>query len=259
MQAIYLPGGGALHALHPLTKLCGAALLIGATYLLPWWWAPLAVVAAVAAVAAATVGVGAIFRPTLIFMLPLLISLLLIQGLLFPPARTTPIALGPIVIWADGLRFAGLTAARLLALATSTLLALRTTHPADLVFVLTERGLPRGVGYVLLVALQLVPDMGARATAVLEAQQARGLETGNPLRRLAGLPALVGPLLVGALMDVESRAMAIEGRGFYAPGRQTNLRRIPNTPGQRAARALILVAGAALIGWRLLRALGLAQ
>lgn len=256
MQAIYLPGGGALHALHPLTKLCGAALLIGATYLLPWWWTPLAVVAIVAALAAPTVGLGAIFRPILLFMLPLLISLVLIQGLLFPPARTAPIVLGPVTLWADGLRFAGLTAARLLALASSTLLALRSTHPADLVFVLTERGLPRSVGYVLLVALQLVPDMGARATAVLEAQQARGLEAGSPLRRLAGLPALVGPLLVGALVDVESRAMAIEGRGFYAPGRRTNLRRIPDTAGQRAARALMLAALAALIGWRLLRAAG---
>lgn len=258
MQAIYLPGGGWLHALHPLTKLCGAALLIGATYLLPWWWAPLAVAAVVAALAAATLGLAAIFRPVLIFMLPLLISLLLIQGLLFPPARTAPIALGPLVLWADGLRFAGLTAARLLALASSTLLALRSTHPADLVFVLTERGLPRSVGHVLLVALQLVPDMGARAAAVLEAQQSRGLEIGNPLRRLAGLPALVGPLLVGALVDVESRAMALEGRGFYAPGRRTNLRRIPDSRGQRAARALMLLALAGLIVWRLLGALGVA-
>jgi len=256
MQSVYLPGRSALHALHPLTKLFGAALLIGATYLLPVWWAPLAVCALVLALAAPTIGAGALLRPVLAVLLPLLLSLLLIQGILFPPERTEPIALGPLTLWGDGLRFAGLIAARLLALAMSTLLALRTTHPADLVFVLAERGLPRGVGYVLLVALQLVPDMAARAGAVLEAQRARGLETGNPVQRLAGLPGLVGPLLVGALADVESRAMAIEGRAFYAPTPHSNLRRIPDSPGQRAARGLMLLALAALIAWRAIAAFG---
>lgn len=256
MQPIYMPGASLLHRLHPLTKLAGAALLIGLTYLLPWWWAPLAICAVVVALAAATIGAGAIFRPTLVFLLPLLISLLLIQGVLFPPERTMPIQLGPLTIWGDGLRFAGLIGARLLALASITLLALRTTHPADLVFVLNELGLPRGIGYVLLVALQLVPDMGARAGAVREAQQARGLEISNPLRRMASLPALVGPLLVGAIVDVEGRAMAIEGRGFYVPTPRTSLRRIPDSPTQRTARLLMLLALAGLIVWRALSALG---
>ena len=80
------------------------------------------------------------------------------------------------------------------------LLLLRTTHPADLVFALTEHSLPRSFCYILLVTLQIIPDMSARATAILEAQRSRGLETQGGLRQVRALAPLVGPLVVGALV-----------------------------------------------------------
>jgi energy-coupling factor transport system permease protein len=127
------------------------------------------------------------------------------------------------------------------------LLVLQSTHPADLVFALTERGLPRSIGYVLLVALQLVPDMSARATAILEAQRSRGLETQRGIMKVRAIVPLVGPLIVGALVDVEERAMALESRAYMAPGPKTNLRQLVDTPAQRVARLLMLVAIVALI------------
>ncbi|HEY3232398.1 MAG TPA: energy-coupling factor transporter transmembrane component T, partial [Roseiflexaceae bacterium] len=151
----------------------------------------------------------------------------------------------------EGLEFAFLTSTRLLAFTGTFLLLLQTTHPADLVFALTERGLPRSIGYILLVSLQIVPDMSARTTAILEAQRSRGLETQGGLRRVRAIVPLVGPLVVGALVDVEERAMALESRAYTAPGPKSSLRQLVDSTGQRVTRLLMLLATVALIAGRI--------
>jgi energy-coupling factor transport system permease protein len=244
-------GTSLLHRLHPLTKLVAAALVIAAIYLVPWLLAPLMLFAALLALAGLSGISGRFLRASLRVLLPITISLFVIQGLLFPPNGSTPISLGPVSLPREGLMFAFLTSTRLLAFTGTFLLLLQTTHPADLVFALTERGLPRSIGYILLVSLQIVPDMSARAAAILEAQRSRGLETQGGLRRVRALPSLVGPLIVGALVDVEERAMALESRAYTAPGPKTSLRQLVDTPRQRMLRLLILLALAALIAGRI--------
>jgi energy-coupling factor transport system permease protein len=184
-------------------------------------------------------------------LLPITISLFLIQGLLFPPPGATPLLIGPITLRREGLEFAFLTSTRLLTFTGTLLLLLQTTHPADLVLALTERGLPCSIGYILLVALQIVPDMTARATAILEAQRSRGLETQGGARRVRALVPLVGPLVVGALVDVEERAMALESRAYTATGPKTNLRQLIDSGPQRLARLILLIAILGLIVYRI--------
>lgn len=250
MQPSYSPGASLLHRLHPLTKLAGAALILAATYLLPGAPVPLALFALVLLLAASSGVAGSIARTVARVVLPVTLSLFLIQGILFPPAGATPLPLGPITLTREGLLFAYLISMRLTVMSALVLLLLRVTHPADLVFALTERGLPRSIGYILLVSLQIVPDMSARATAILEAQRSRGLETQRGLLKVRGIVPLVGPLVVGALADVEERAMALESRAYTAPGPKTSLRQLHDTPAQRAARALLLLATVGLIAWR---------
>jgi energy-coupling factor transport system permease protein len=185
-------------------------------------------------------------------LLPVTLSLFIIQGSLFPPAGATPLPIGPITLTREGLALAFLISTRLLTFTSAILLLLRTTHPADLVFALTERGMPRSIGYILLVTLQIAPDMISRATAIMEAQRSRGLETQGGLRRARALVPLVGPLVVGALVDVEERAMAIESRAYTAPGPKTSLRELVDTTGQRITRSLMLLGIAALIAVRLI-------
>ena len=80
----------------------------------------------------------------LLALLPITFSLFLIQGILFPPANATPLGrLGPITLTREGPAFAFLVSTRLLTFTATVLLVLRTTHPADLVYALTQRGLPR--------------------------------------------------------------------------------------------------------------------
>jgi energy-coupling factor transport system permease protein len=253
MQSIYSPGDSLLHRLHPLTKLAAAALVLVVTYLLPGALTPLEVFCVVLLLAIVGGVAASIVRTVVRLLLPVTLSLFIIQGILFPPAGAAPLpwSLGPIRLTYEGLLFAYLISARLLVLSTTVLLVLRTTHPADLVFALTERGLPRSIGYILLVSLQIVPDMTARANAILEAQRSRGLETQRGFFRVRAIVPLIGPLVVGALVDVEERAMALESRAYTAPGPKTSLRQLVDTPIQRIARWLMLLAIAALIAWQI--------
>ena len=253
MQSSFSPGNSFLHRLHPLTKLTAVLLMLVAIYVLPGEWGPLALFVLIVALAFAAGVAGSLLRTLLRVILPLAFSLFLIQGILFPPANATPLPLGPITLMREGLLFAYIISMRLLVMSAMVLLLLRTTHPADLVYALTERGLPRSIGYILLVTLQIIPDMSARATAILEAQRSRGLETQRGFFRFRGLVPLISPLVVGALVDVEERAMALESRAYTAPGPKTSLRQLTDSGAQRVARLLMLLAVVALLGWQVYR------
>ena len=130
---------------------------------------------------------------------------------LFPPAGATPLPIGPITLTREGLAFAFLISTRLLTFTSAILLLLRTTHPADLVFALTERGLPRSIGYILLVTLQIAPDMIGRATAFWKQRITWARRLGVGYASCARLCRCLGGAVVGALGNVcKERAMALE-------------------------------------------------
>jgi energy-coupling factor transport system permease protein len=90
--------------------------------------------------------------------------------------------------------------------------------------------------------------MQARAGAILEAQQARGLAiSGSFVRRIRALVPLIGPVLLGSLIDVRERTFALEARGFGARSDRTAYRVVADPAGDRALRWLLLLACVAVI------------
>ena len=124
----------------------------------------------------------------------------------------------------------------------------------DLLTALTQRGLPPALAYIISSTLYILPQMQQKATAILQAQQARGLETAGSLwRRARALLPLLAPLVLGALVDSEERAIALESRGFRVRGPKSSLVELPDSPGQRWLRAGLLLGILLLIGWRVWR------
>jgi energy-coupling factor transport system permease protein len=117
---------------------------------------------------------------------------------------------------------------------------------------LVQRGVPTGLAYIIVATIQLVPRLRARAAAILDAQRARGLETGgNLLRRFRALVPLVVPLVLSSLVDVEERALAIEARAFNQPGPKTSLIEITEAGWERAARWLLVLLVPVFVALRL--------
>jgi len=245
---LYLPRASGVHRLNPLTKLTLALVAVVAGATLETLPATIAVFAFGLVPLAAW---GRILRPFLRICVrvvwPFAVSLYPIQGF-FAEGTTILLTLGPFSLKAEGLRIATqLTARLLVGLGAATLLML-TTRPDVLMHSLVRHGLPAQVSYIVVAALQIIPGFQARAQAILDAQRSRGLETeGNLLRRLRALVPLVSPLILGSLMDLEERAIALEARAFTRRGPKTSLAEIPDPTWERALRWALLPLVAVLI------------
>ena len=96
----------------------------------------------------------------------------------------------------------------------------------------------------------------AKANTILDAQRSRGLETeGNLFVRARALLPVIQPLLLGSIVDIEERAIALEVRAFGRQGPKTSLLVLHDTGGQRLLRVLLLLAALGVIVWRLYLAL----
>jgi energy-coupling factor transport system permease protein len=257
MIALYQPRHSGLHRLHPLTKLTISFGLIVLGLSIGGDWAPLAIYLLVLIPLSMVGRVAQPFlRTSVQLLLPFAISLFLIQSLFFPEGTTVLARLGPLSVKAEGVRFAFASTARILLITGALLLTLLTTHPGVLMSALAQKGLPPTLAYVIVTTLQIIPQMRERANLIVDAQRARGLETqGSFVRRVRALVPLLGPLALGALLDVEERTLALEARAFSAPTPKTSLFELADPVAERALRWAILLAIVVIIALRLTGAL----
>ena len=245
-QGYFLAGSSWLHRRYPITKLLGLVFVLLAAFLLPPW--VLVVLAISLLVVAWTAG---LLRPLIRAMrIPavLLTSILVVNALFFPGATDRLLVLGPLAVTREGLTFGLISAGRVLVAFLASVLFLFTTLADDLLESLIVRGASHRMAFVILSAVQMVPRMQARAGSILEAQQARGLAIeGSFVRRIRALVPLIGPVLLGSLIDVRERTFALEARGFGARPGRTAYRRVGDPPGDRALRWLLIAACVAVV------------
>lgn len=136
-------------------------------------------------------------------------------------------------------------------------LLLATTRNEELTQALVRLGLPYRIGFAFSVALRLVPTLIGVGATVVEAQRARGLDPlrGDPLARLRkGIP-LLAPILLTTLRNANQLAMAMEARGFGAPGRTS----LVELTWRRGDSAVAITASLLTLGGMLARRLGFGE
>lgn len=252
----YRPGDSLLHRLNPVTKLVLTVGVAVVVFLMPDFRIPLAIAVALLG-AVATAGV---FRPvlqvTLAIGVPLMLILLPVQAL-FYPGNQTPLyvvrglpIVGVLTIWREGTMFALLVLARLVAIIIAMMGMVTTTHPKKLTDALMQKGMSNKFAYVFIAALQFIPQMRRRSRQILDAQRSRGLDTSaNLYRRVKAIVELLSPLLISTLIATQTRALALESRGFTRSGERTYLYDIPDTTLDRAIRWGTGVVCVAVLAW----------
>jgi energy-coupling factor transport system permease protein len=261
--SLYAEGESLIHRAHPLTK---GALTLSAIVLafvlpsMPWVLGEAVVLSLVAAALSLMMGTAGILRRLVavaaVILLPIALLLLAVQGFANPANRTVVFALGPVVYYREGLAIAALAALRITCLVLATFLFSFTTKPADITEALLQRGLSPRMGYVLLSALQIIPQTLEMANRIQEAQRARGLETeGSLLHRSRAYLPLMLPLVLSSLVATQERAMALEVRGFGIHVRRVRRYELADSALQRVLRWLFIVAVPIAIllrvlGWR---------
>lgn len=237
----FIAGSSWLHRRHPLTKGLGLAFVLLSTFLLP----PIALpVLGLGLLALA--GVVGLLRPLVRAMrIPalLLTSILVVNSLFYPGATDRLLEFGPLAVTREGLTFGLVSAGRVLVAFLASVLFLFTTLADDLLESMVARGASHRIAFVILSAVQMVPRMQARAGSILDAQQARGLRVeGSLARRVRALVPLIGPVLLGSLVDVRERTFALEARGFGARPGRTAYRKVPDSSADRVLRPLLILA-----------------
>jgi len=253
---LFLPRESSLHALHPLTKLVGSGLFLLLALMLPEYWQvvllfilgllPLAYLGKVA---------RPFLRTTTGLILPFAMSLFLIQGF-FAPGEILLVSLGPFALKAEGVMLAVRFTTRLLVWLGTTTLLMLITRPDHMMQALMERGLPRQVAYIVLTSLQIIPRFQQQAQIILDAQRSRGLETeGGLFHRIRMLVPLVTPLILGSILELEERAIALEARAFSRAGARTTYTQLEDSVTQRTLRygllAVLVLTAAVWIAARL--------
>lgn len=237
----FVAGSSWLHHRHPVTKLLALGLVLLAIFLLP----PVVLPVLALAVAAAGWSAGVLRPMARALRIPalLLLSILVVNSLFYPGATDKLLSFGPLSVSREGLTFGIISAGRVLVAFMVSVVFLFTTLADDLLESLIARGASQRIAFVVLSAVQTVPRMQARAGAILEAQQARGLSTeGSFVRRIRALVPLVAPVLLGSLVDVRERTLALEARGFGARPGRTAYRVVTDPPIDRWLR-LAIIAG----------------
>lgn len=254
-STLFIDNNSWVQHLHPFTKLCYILLTGVAVYAGPSGWMHDALLLMANAAVAVSAGVvrgvwqafGRIMLPLLMFMIP-------IHGFLHPDNQTVLLHPYGLNICQEGLLYALNTLLQLATVLAASLLFVFTTHPADLITAISHSGKSQSLAYILGSPLLLMAAMHERVEAIQSAQRARGLNTGgNVIRRFYSLAPLIVPLVVGAIIEIEQRAIALEVRGFKSATPKTSLRILADSTFQRLARWLMVAVAASLVIFRLFR------
>ncbi|MCC6261363.1 MAG: energy-coupling factor transporter transmembrane protein EcfT [Anaerolineales bacterium] len=240
--SMYIARASGLHQLHPLTKVLLTFCLLIAGLALPGNWTSYLIILLVIFPLSVW---GKVFpnllRITWLVSLPFAISVILIQSLFW--GTGTP--LFEFWIFApklEGARYAVISLGKIILVMSDFLLFSLTTRPDALMIALKQAGMPSSIAYIIVTTLQIVPSFQRKGATILDAQRSRGLETeGNLFVRAKALVPIVLPLVLGSLMEVEERAIAIEARAFNSRQTETSLIEIPDTQLQKNFRTVILI------------------
>ena len=246
---LYVVGSGWLHRVHPLTKLAAILPVSVLGFVLPVSYA-----AGLLAVLVLSIAASRTVRPLLqaaTLILPISLALFVIHAIVAPARGDALLTLGPVEIGSDGLAAAAAVAVPLAVFVVAITAVMATTHPKVLATALIQRGVSHKLAYAYLAGVELVPEMRARAHAILDAQRSRGFDPRfSVTMRIRGLGLLLKPLLLGAVISAETRTLALEARGFSIRGPRTSTADVPTGADWPALRILLVLLAVALIGWK---------
>lgn len=235
--------------LHPFTKLSYILFTGVIVYAGLLGWEAISVLLFVNTIAVTSgrivkevyLALGKIMLPLILFMVP-------IHGFLYPDNTSILSNAYGLTLYQEGLFFAFATILKLTVVLMTSLLFVFSTHPADLITAVSHSSKSPSLAYLLGSPLLLLAGMSERTKTIQEAQRARGLHArGNIFRRFNSLAPLILPLVVGAIIEIEQRSIALEIRGFKSTSSKTFLRTVPDSIVQRFVRRIMLAVASIII------------
>jgi energy-coupling factor transport system permease protein len=249
---LYIPAQSAVHRLHPTVKLGGMICFFVAAFVTERPTLLLPITAGIGLLLATSGSLPNVRRLRFLFFLVFVMTFLIWS--LFYGLGEPWLALGPIRVSEEALRYALGMAFKLTTFLAVGTLFLSTAKVEEFAYALTRLGLPYKLGFTMTLAFRLVPAFVESGFTVVQAQRCRGFDfdRGSLLQRLRRYVPVIVPVFIGALRRADNMAMALEARGFQSGRQRTFYQRYRFTTRDGVTLlALIAVAGAYLWMWRL--------
>lgn len=129
----------------------------------------------------------------------------------------------------------------------------QTTTNKEIARALDDSGVNHMLTYMFISSLQMIRVLGRNSRTIINAQQARGVETeGNLLIRARAFFPILVPLILGSVTGAEERALALESKGFDIKGERTHIFELVRSPWDTPVKVISWTAAAGVIAWRVL-------
>jgi energy-coupling factor transport system permease protein len=129
----------------------------------------------------------------------------------------------------------------------------KTTENKEISRALDASGINHKITYVFMSSLQMIQVLGRNSRTIINAQQARGVETeGTILVRARAFYPLLVPLILTSLTAAEERALTLESKGFDIKGEKTHIFELYRSPYDTAAKVIASMITFAVLTWRIL-------
>lgn len=219
----YWPGDSLLHRMDPRAKVaCMLVLMVSVFFVHSFWQLALSWAVALTLTSLSHVPIGKVLRSIRPVMA--MLTVLGVCNLLLVRTGATIVSVGPLTITTGGAWAAVLYSLRLVAAVIAAALLLLTTTPTQLTDAfdaalapLAHVGLPaHELAMVFSLMLRFIPTLADEASAILDAQTARGgaLAEGSPIKRVKAVVPVIVALLASSLRHANGLSRALDARCY---------------------------------------------
>lgn len=244
-----------LEKLYPTTKLLLAISLFVSSFIIQGWFYSYSMVL-ICGIITCFYGKQKIYLKRVFFSLFWLLTAIFIIQSIFLPSGEVWIKLGFISVYKEGfLKAVNLTSKITAFVSVLTMLTL-ITSAKDFTLSLEKQGLNPKISFILMLTLQMIPELQKQSMVIMDSQRSRGVETeGNLFTRSKALIPVFIPLVLSSIANTEERAITLESRAFSSESRRTRLYDIEKSKYDNPVRVFLLIFIILCITWRILWAI----
>ena len=238
--------------LYPLTKLFLSLTLILSAFIVPSYIYGYSMII-ICGIIVSLKNKSKVYCKRIFFSLFWLFTAIFIIQSIFLPSGEVWMKFGFISIYKEGVMKAVNLTSKLTAVVSALTMLTLITPVKTFTLALEKKGLNPKAAFILMLTLQMIPEMKKQANVIMDSQKARGVETeGNVFVRAKALIPVFIPLVLSSIANTEERAIMLEARGFSIGEKRTILYDIEETKNDKIMKIMLTIFIVLCIVWRVL-------
>lgn len=237
---------------YPLTKFYLAAVLLISAFILPNYTYGYLLIAICGIVAYFYEKLGIYLKRVFFSLFFLTLIIFAVQGLMIP-SNDIIAKFGFITVYKTGIITAVRLTSKIAALVSTITMLTLISKAKEFTVALEKKGLNPKAAFILLLSLQMIPEMKKQSDIIMDSQKARGVEMeGNVFVRFKALIPIFIPMVLSSIISTEERAITLESRGFSIGEKRTILNDIEETKNDKIMKIMLAIFIVLCIVWRVL-------